>query len=729
MKKQENLAPPDIYLLGVVLALVTVGLLLVFDASYARMGDAKWAHFDSWYAVKRQLVYACAGLVAMFIVARMRLRDIPSVDYVPAYFFSCAAHGGEGARARAQRRQAMDRAWPVRNAAIRDGENRAGALPGGNHGSEKDAREAPERDWLGPHADYRGHGGAGIHRAGYGHRSGPAGNGAGDALCRRSDETAPVRTCVRTGRAGRIAVGFSRIGWRGSGSGSTPGNILTATAIRLSTRSSGWGPAAWPVSGFARDAKSFIFRRPPLTLYSPPSAEEAGLIGGIILIALFIFFTWRGLDIARRSKSTYGNLLAVGVTSVISLQALINIAVVSASIPATGVPLPFISYGGSSLVLMMIGVGMLLSISRQVNVELEERDLYESSFDRWGDGGHIYPAISVGQALREDDAGRQSACSSVARTGRKASWRGMPGSSLGLCRVPRSPSRSPQETPARWVSSPREFFEPAGFWTQFKPDVVLGTGGYTTAAVLMAQWLRGGPVVIHEQNAVPGRTNLWLGRISSKICVSLSRFFEVVFSGGQGRGDGHAGPAGVLDTSAKGRGPSGTGPCGGPVHVLVVGGSQGAKKLNDLMLGAWPLLDDGATQVVHQVGERNVGGRVREIANAEVYHFSAYVDMPPSLAAADIVIARSGASTIAEVTCAGVPAVLVPYPYAYAGHQKFTPTRCPPAARPFCAKKIRRPGTLAELCGNCAVRTASSRQCRGEPARWACPTRHGGWRR
>ena len=74
MRKQEKLAAPDYYLLGVVLALVTVGVLLVFDASYARMADAKWAHYDSWYAVKRQLVYACVGLVAMFVVAGMRLQ-------------------------------------------------------------------------------------------------------------------------------------------------------------------------------------------------------------------------------------------------------------------------------------------------------------------------------------------------------------------------------------------------------------------------------------------------------------------------------------------------------------------------------------------------------------------------------------------------------------------------------------------------------------------------------
>lgn len=92
--------------------------------------------------------------------------------------------------------------------------------------------------------------------------------------------------------------------------------------------------------------------------------EEVGLIGCIILLTAFVFFIYKGLDVARRAKTVYSNLLAVGVTSMIGLQVLINVAVVSASIPATGVPLAFISYGGSSLILMLAGVGILLAVSR-----------------------------------------------------------------------------------------------------------------------------------------------------------------------------------------------------------------------------------------------------------------------------------------------------------------------------------------------------------------------------
>ncbi len=93
--------------------------------------------------------------------------------------------------------------------------------------------------------------------------------------------------------------------------------------------------------------------------------EELGLIGCIFIIALFLVFIWRGISVAINAKDTYGNLLGIGITSVIAVQAIINIAVVTGSIPVTGVPLPFISYGGSSLVFNMMAVGVLLNISRQ----------------------------------------------------------------------------------------------------------------------------------------------------------------------------------------------------------------------------------------------------------------------------------------------------------------------------------------------------------------------------
>lgn len=92
--------------------------------------------------------------------------------------------------------------------------------------------------------------------------------------------------------------------------------------------------------------------------------EEFGLIGCIVVIGLFAYVVKRGISIAIKTKDTYGFLLAVGIVAVIALQAIINIAVVSGSMPVTGVPMPFISYGGTALVVNMAAVGVLLNISR-----------------------------------------------------------------------------------------------------------------------------------------------------------------------------------------------------------------------------------------------------------------------------------------------------------------------------------------------------------------------------
>ncbi|MGV8983754.1 stage V sporulation protein E [Clostridium sp.] len=93
--------------------------------------------------------------------------------------------------------------------------------------------------------------------------------------------------------------------------------------------------------------------------------EELGLIGGAFIILLFVIFVWRGIKTAVTARDMYGTILAIGITSVIAVQAIINIAVVTGSMPVTGVPLPFISYGGSALVFNMFAVGILLNVSRQ----------------------------------------------------------------------------------------------------------------------------------------------------------------------------------------------------------------------------------------------------------------------------------------------------------------------------------------------------------------------------
>ena len=94
-------------------------------------------------------------------------------------------------------------------------------------------------------------------------------------------------------------------------------------------------------------------------------AEELGFIGCTYVIALFAIFIWRGILIAMKAPDLFGSLLAVGITSLIGLQAIINIAVVTSSMPVTGMSLPFFSYGGTSLIILLCSVGVLLNISRQ----------------------------------------------------------------------------------------------------------------------------------------------------------------------------------------------------------------------------------------------------------------------------------------------------------------------------------------------------------------------------
>lgn len=93
-------------------------------------------------------------------------------------------------------------------------------------------------------------------------------------------------------------------------------------------------------------------------------AEELGFIGCTVVITLFALFIWRGLLVAMKAKDSFGSLLAVGITSLVGIQAIINIAVVTSSMPATGMSLPFFSYGGTALLILLCSMGILLNISR-----------------------------------------------------------------------------------------------------------------------------------------------------------------------------------------------------------------------------------------------------------------------------------------------------------------------------------------------------------------------------
>ncbi len=97
--------------------------------------------------------------------------------------------------------------------------------------------------------------------------------------------------------------------------------------------------------------------------------EELGFIGALVVIALFGLLVWRGFKIAMRARDKFGAMLAIGLTAQVGLQAMLNIAVVTNTIPNTGISLPFFSYGGTSLVMLLAEMGVVLSVSRCTSVE------------------------------------------------------------------------------------------------------------------------------------------------------------------------------------------------------------------------------------------------------------------------------------------------------------------------------------------------------------------------
>ena len=159
--------------------------------------------------------------------------------------------------------------------------------------------------------------------------------------------------------------------------------------------------------------------------------EELGLLGALLVILLFALFAYRGLRIALMSRDNFGTLLATGITSIVVLQALLNAAVVVAVAPATGVTLPFISYGGSSLVTVLGAVGILLSISRYssqaAGAGRGSGDMAYARFNfGWRDGG-----------ARISRAGRRG----TTQSSRSRSGRGTTRAKAGKQRKPASGSR------------------------------------------------------------------------------------------------------------------------------------------------------------------------------------------------------------------------------------------------------------------------------------------------
>lgn len=204
----------------------------------------------------------------------------------------------------------------------------------------------------------------------------------------------------------------------------------------------------------------------------------------------------------------------------------------------------------------------------------------------------------------------------------------------------------------------------------FAPDLIFSIGGYASAPTVIVGWLCRIPCVLLEPNSIPGLTNKWLGRLATKVCVGFPQTANV-FPAGKAVCTGNPvrwKSAGTPEDTAlqNTANPQST--------VLIFGGSAGARRLNQNMPQALALLDQERAQlrIVHQTGKADhaeVSATYERLGvSAEVVPF--IDDMRAMYQVADLVVCRAGATTIAELTSLGKPAILIPYPYAVDDHQR-----------------------------------------------------------
>jgi UDP-N-acetylglucosamine--N-acetylmuramyl-(pentapeptide) pyrophosphoryl-undecaprenol N-acetylglucosamine transferase len=281
-----------------------------------------------------------------------------------------------------------------------------------------------------------------------------------------------------------------------------------------------------------------------------------------------------------------------------------------------------------------------------------------------GTGGHVFPALAAARVLRE--------------RGFEPVW-------LGTQRGLEARLVPPHQIPIEWIAASgvrgkgvvtllaapfrlaRAVWQSLQVMRRHRPVVVLGAGGFVSGPGGIAAWLTRRPLVIHEQNAVAGMTNRVLARFANRVLEA----FPGSFPSAAVRAEPVGNPV-RREIAALGMPGRRFAERTGPLRVLIIGGSQGAARLNAVVPAALAMINGAARpSVIHQAGERHLE-QAREFytkhgVQADVRAF--IDDMAEAYGWADLVICRSGALTVSELAAAGLPAVFVPFAAAVDDHQ------------------------------------------------------------
>lgn len=285
-----------------------------------------------------------------------------------------------------------------------------------------------------------------------------------------------------------------------------------------------------------------------------------------------------------------------------------------------------------------------------------------------GTGGHIYPALALINEIKRNDpnaeflyVGTDNGLESKIVPKAGVAFR-----SIKISGFKRKISLDNAKTIMRFfkgVSDSRKFIK------EFKPDVVIGTGGYVCGPVVYAASKLKVPAIIHEQNSLPGVTNKFLARYVDKvaICFEEARSYfpaeKTVLTGNPRASEvatddvrHYKDPALKPDKKT----------------VLIMGGSRGAKPINDAVIGMLDEMKNKNYQVIYVTGEVHYDHVMDQVKNLpkNVVIKPFIHNMPEVLKGIDLIVARSGATTLAEITALGLPSILIPSPYVTANHQE-----------------------------------------------------------
>lgn len=288
-----------------------------------------------------------------------------------------------------------------------------------------------------------------------------------------------------------------------------------------------------------------------------------------------------------------------------------------------------------------------------------------------GTGGHIYPALALVKEIK-----RIAPESEFLYIGTEKGLEsdivpreGIPFQTIEITGFKRKLSLDNAKTIWRFINGTSKAKK---MIKEFKADIVIGTGGYVAGPVVYAGAKLNIPCIIHEQNSVPGLTNKFLSRYAEKVGIAFQEaasFFpskKVEFVGNPRASEvaNHSpvNPLASLDLQP------------GRKTVLIVGGSRGAKPINEAFLGSLNETAGHDWQYLYVTGSvhyDNVMEKVKEAGNPENVSIQPFLhNMPDVLHHVDLIVTRAGATTIAEITALGLPAVLIPSPYVTNNHQE-----------------------------------------------------------